>query len=143
MLLEKQKQKKRWRFAHCEISSENIIKNEFDESLDLDLNAENLDNEALKSESNDGVVNVVKSNKKYREQKRKRRPNGYVRDEINDLLNDDDDDFIDHYESNDSSDEDDDDDDELDTVDKKRRSYSDSDDTSGSYEDDIGKNLFN
>lgn len=136
--MEKQKQKKRWRFAHCEISSENIINNENGENLDVDLDVENPDKEALNSEEKDGIK-VVKT-KKYREKnKRKRRPNGYARDEINDLLNDDDD-YVENYESS-ASNDDDDDDDEIDSGHhKSRRSYSDSDETSGSYDDDLGIN---
>src|SRR5699024_1976832 len=67
--LEKQKQKKRWKFAHCEISADNIMEGEAGGAVEVAA----------------ATIAAKKASRKDAS-RRRRRPNGYLKDEIEGLV---------------------------------------------------------
>ncbi|UXI17330.1 Membrane metallo-endopeptidase-like 1 [Sarcoptes scabiei] len=99
-LFEKQKQQKRWRGVHCEISKDNIVEGQRDSTqkcfIDQDdyLDEDEFDGEEQEEIENDSTAKQSKSYNRQHSKRKRRKPNGWLKDEIEELLD----------ESNDSED---------------------------------------
>ena len=118
--LEKQQKKKRWKFQHCEISADNVVKSD----------GEKVEIKKLPK------VSKVRQLKRYPKVSRKKySANGYVKDEIQEALS-----GCDDSASNESDDDDDDGDDESSS--EESSSDSGSSDSSECEEDELGQLAF-